>query len=108
MAKILKPFPPAGHGMYYRTKHLPLFGHLLTPGRRIRWSSTGAEYGLIDAIIAPETVRVMADVMVQSAEIGLGPSGHPTGSQRSGIYIEQVAEIYLTPKEWQALHERKS
>lgn len=58
---------------------------LLTQGRIIRWRSTGAEYGLVEAVVC----EGMGEVNVRDASNG-----------RTGeIYFEQVAEICLTREE---------
>lgn len=62
-------------------------GPLLTPGRVIRWRSSGAEYGLIEATVVKsgDPMRV-----------------RDTSKSREGeIYIEQVAEVKLTQAEAQ-------
>ncbi len=64
---------------------------LLTAGRRIRWRSSGAEYGLIEACV------------VSYAHMSLKVRDADT--QRIGeIYIEQVAEIALTKAEARQFH----
>jgi hypothetical protein len=80
--------------MFYRVNQITQRGGLdplklpplLTPGRMIRWRSSGAEYGLIEACV------------VSYAHLSL--TVKDTDTQRNGeIYIEQVAEIALTETE---------
>ncbi len=61
---------------------------LLTEGRMIRWRSSGAEYGLIEAMV----VKFGDPMRVCSA------SNFRVGE----IYIEQVAEVKLTKEEAKA------
>lgn len=57
----------------------------LTPGRRIRWRSSGAEYGLIEAVVKTGGINLLV------TDCHTGRDGE--------IYIEQVKEIALTEDE---------
>jgi hypothetical protein len=57
---------------------------LLTNGRKIRWQSSGAEYGLIEAVV----IDGAGEINVFSTDTG-----------QAEIYIEQVKEVALTEEE---------
>lgn len=97
--KDIKPFPDPGTGMFYSVKYVPDVLKLLTLGRRLRWRSTGAEYGLIEAYV----VVGAGEVNVQDVEVSVGPGGWPVSGGQGEIYIEQVVEIYMTPQEYQEM-----
>jgi hypothetical protein len=64
---------------------------LLRPGRAIRWRSSGAEYGLIEATIIDQGI---SNLTVRDV-----------GTNRSGvIYIEQVSEVALSQSEAKQLN----
>jgi len=58
---------------------------LLTEGRIIRWRSSGAEYGLFEAVVCPGH----GEINVRDSQTG----------RRGELYTEQVAEICLTREE---------
>ena len=62
---------------------------LLTPGRRVRWQSTAAEYGLFEGGVANKNIGL--DITIS------------THGKENPIYIEQVHEIALTHAEATAL-----